>query len=125
MVYHRNVYWKLQFDEQINNILDNNNNYKFSKHLKEQNDYRHDIDMFTLNSIIQNIRLKHFNAFECETKKNKVIKFIIRTSYGNERDISIVFLNLEKEHKVLIKTAWVNYKSDKHYTLDYSKYERR
>ena len=124
MLYHRNIYWKDDFDKQINIILDNNTNFQFSNHLKNRHDLKHEIDYVKVNNIIHKIKHNHFKPFECETDNNgKVIKFVIRTTYiYNKNHISIVFLNTES--CILIKTVWLNRINDKHYTLNKDKYEK-
>lgn len=122
MLYHRNIKWSEDFDKQINLFLDSTNNFIYSKHLVNQKDYKHNINLKRLRWIIDKIKNNHYKAFECEIDNNKVIKFVIRTSYiYNKNHISIVFL--PKENGILIKTAWLNDKDDKHYTLRRDKYE--
>ena len=120
MLYHRNVNWDKEFDNKINEALDNNTYYVYSKHLKSNTDYKHNIDKSKLNTIIHKIKHKHYKAFECEIVNNKLIKFAIRTSYNYKKDISIVFM--EKDNCILIKTAWLNNKKDKHFTLKKENY---
>ena len=66
-------------------------------------------------------RRKYF-LYEVQTDiHDNVYKCALRTSYDLDKDISIVF-NLSKDGKLIVKTAWLNGKSDKHFTLDKTKY---
>jgi hypothetical protein len=60
------------------------------------------------------------NLFEVETTGNIVTKLAIRQPYNKEIDISIVLIT--KQPISFVKTIWLNKASDKHYTLDKSKY---
>nr|DAH38587.1 MAG TPA: hypothetical protein [Caudoviricetes sp.] len=61
--------------------------------------------------------------FEVETDKDRnPFKFSVRTEYDKNRDITFVFLRVNK--KFIIKTIWLNHKADKHDNLDLNKYER-
>ena len=53
--------------------------------------------------------------------RDEVFKAVVRTSYDIDRDISIVFNN-DKRGKLIVRTAWLNRKSDRHMTLDKGKY---
>lgn len=62
------------------------------------------------------IMYSNIKPFEIETTYDKVTKYVIRISFDNERDISVVI-----RFNTII-TAWINYKEDVHKTLDKSKY---
>ena len=65
---------------------------------------------------------RDYYLYEIETRhKNYLIKAVLRTSYDDNRDINIVF-GKRDNNKLMVKTAWLNKKTDKHYTLDCSKY---
>lgn len=61
--------------------------------------------------------------FEVETDKDgNPFKFSVRTEYDKNRDITFVFLRVNK--KFIIKTIWLNNKADNHEGLDFNRYER-
>ena len=55
---------------------------------------------------------------EMEVVDGIMIKGVYRVPYDNQCDLIIVMLANGK-----VKTVWLNYNSDKHYTLDKSKYQ--
>lgn len=60
--------------------------------------------------------------FEVKVEDKDVVKFVSRCDYNEKSDICIVILL--KENGMLIKTCWLNDKTDKHKTLDMTKYIR-
>ena len=122
-LYHRELKWNEDFDKQINQILDNNNDYRFSKHMKENYDYKHNLDFKRLNSIIWKIKTRHYKAFEVETDDNgKVVKFVVRTPYNYDKFLDVCIVFAPKDNYVKIKTCWTNFCGDQHYSLDTNKY---
>lgn len=89
-------------------ILDRLNNNK--------HDIKHDYTEKDVDDIVMKIMYSDIKPFEIETTDNKVSKYVIRISYDNERDISVVI-----RFNTII-TAWINHKEDIHKTLDKSKY---
>jgi hypothetical protein len=80
--------------------------------------------MRELDRIIDEIIDKKRNYFLYEvetTMHDEVFKAVVRTSYDLDRDISVVFA-LSKKNELIVRTAWLNNKSDRHTTLDKSKY---
>ncbi len=55
---------------------------------------------------------------EMEVLNGVMVKGVYRVPYNNQCDLIIVMLADGK-----VKTVWLNYNSDKHYTLDKSKYQ--
>lgn len=65
-----------------------------------------------------------WEVIEVETFDNmQVNKVVYRKSLDNRKDVCIVVL-FEKRRKPFLKTAWINLKSDKHRTLNKSRYSR-
>ena len=119
MLYHREVYWLPHFDSESKQLLlsvTRLSNHLYD-HIENSNKPRYDINVPTLYLIVQGLYDKDIKPFEVEVDyNNKVVKMVIRTSYDNDRDISMVVRD------GLIVTAWLNNKLDKHNSLDYSKY---
>ncbi len=59
------------------------------------------------------------HVFEAEVINGKLVKFCIRMSYDALHDISIVVAH---DTQYVVKTLWLNRKTDKHRTLDKNKY---
>ena len=98
---------------------------KFSKHMKDHfasPDHKHDIDKAKLLKCIGNVANNPITPFEVEVENGKVIKIVVRTSYDSIKDVSIAILFKTFDGIPFVKTAWLNNKSDAHYTLDTSKY---
>lgn len=60
------------------------------------------------------------NLIEVEVTDGVVAKLLIRQQYDKNADISIAFIP-EGQHG-FVKTLWLNLNSDKHFTLDKTKY---
>ena len=119
MLYHRNIYWQPQFDIESKQLLlsvTRLSNHLYD-HIENSNKPRYDITTERLYLIVQGLCGQDIQPFEVEVdENNKVIKMVVRTSYDDTRDISIVV------REGFIVTYWVNFKNDKHSTLDESKY---
>ena len=118
-LYHREVYWKDNFDKNSYKLIDKND-IRYSLHMEENfalpiND-KHRIDKYILNNIISNISFDDIKPFEVLVYNGEVIKTVIRIPYDDKYDISIVF------RKGLVITAWLNEKSDIHITINKTKY---
>ena len=112
--------------------------YQLSRHLEEHLDNDVDRSHFYLRDIIkeciESIHKNPQDGFEVElsTDNSKdwyVTKYCIRVPYSVDEDVAIVIrprLNeASKKYdfsRNLVVTAWLNHKSDAHYTLDESKY---
>ena len=105
---------------------------ELSYHLQQQcsdiDDYKHFLDIDKLMKLLFDLKDNFIEPFEVELSIDndltQITKICVRTHYDDERDVSIVFIPKMENGKVIafIKTAWLNYNSDKHYTLDTSKY---
>jgi hypothetical protein len=65
------------------------------------------------------IQIKEDNIIELEIKENKIEKLLIRLDYDTDFDILIVFV----PDTGIVKTVWLNEKSDKHFTLKKELYQ--
>ena len=119
MLYHREVFWQPQFDIESKQLLlsvSRLSNHLYD-HIENSNKPRYDINIETLYHIVQGLCRQDIQPFEVEVDDdNKVAKMVVRTSYDNDRDISIVV------REGFIVTCWINFKSDKHFSLDINKY---
>lgn len=121
MLYHKKVYWDKQFDIDARKIMEKEK-YTLSQHLLKNLRYskakRRQITEERLSQILYNIRdrKQNYYLYEVEVENGNVVKAVVRTSYDKEDDISIVYRN------ECIVTAWLNEKSDRHFTLDKKKY---
>lgn len=122
-LYHKHVFWHKSFDTLAKELFNKNYSLHLFEHLLYSTD-KHGMTMRELDRIIDELidNKRCFFLYEVETKgKDDIVKCAIRTSYDLDRDISIVFAT-SKDGKNIVKTAWLNYKSDKHFSLDKSKY---
>ena len=120
MLFHKSIYWIPQFDIQSKQLLlsvKRLSNHLYD-HIENSNKPRYDISIEHLYNIVQGLYSQDIHPFEVEVDcSNKVVKTVIRTSYDDSRDISIVI------RYGFIVSAWLNNKGDNHLTLDRSKYE--
>lgn len=122
-LYHKKVWWSKDFDSQARTLFNKNYSLHLFEHLLYSTD-KHGMTMRELDRIIDELidNKRNYFLYEVETTiHNEVFKAVVRTSYDLDRDISIVFA-LSKKNELIVKTAWLNHKSDKHTTLDKSKY---
>lgn len=125
-LYHRNVYWKSDFDKQSLELIKGNisfTNHIYS-HLKEENSKKRYYTTYdNLCDIVEyckGLKLLDFKPYEVEIDcRDTVSKCCIRLSYTDTQDISLVF------RKNLLITYWINDKKDVHTTLDRAKYRKR
>lgn len=125
-LYHKKVFWKKHFDKALCFLI-TSDKIIVSSHIKNTTNKWCGHDAININKLIaivygcKNRQNKHY-LFEVETEYNteikfeKIVKAVIRTEYNYEKDIIIVL----RENTIV--TAWLNDKTDKHYTLDYKKY---
>jgi len=120
MLFHKSIYWIPQFDIQSKQLLlsvKRLSNHLYD-HIENSNKPRYDISIEHLYNIVQGLCRQDIHPFEVEVDcNNKVVKMVIRTSYDDTRDISIVI------RYGYIVSAWLNDKCDNHVSLDKSKYE--
>ena len=122
-LYHKHVYWLKDFDVQAKALFNKNYSLHLFEHLLYSTD-KHGMTMRELDRIIDELMAnkRNFYLYEVQTDiHDNVYKCALRTSYDLDKDISIVF-NSSKDGKLIVKTAWLNRKNDKHFTLDKSKY---
>ena len=120
-LYHRQVYWKKDFDIESAKLIKTVN--KFSNHLQEHfadNAERRQFDADAIIKIIDKLkRFDNIKAFEVETDGHYLTKCVVRVGFNGKKDICIVF------REGLVVTAWLCDKDDNHKTLDKRKYEKR
>lgn len=122
-LYHKKVYWCANFDTQARALFNKNYSLHLFEHLLYSKD-KHGMTMRELDRIIDELidNKRCYFLYEVETKgKDDIVKCVLRTSYDLDKDISIVFA-ISKDNKNIVKTAWLNNKNDRHFTLDRSKY---
>jgi hypothetical protein len=121
MLYHKQVFWKKDFDIESAKLIKSVN--RFSKHLQEYFDDTSERRNFNADDIIRIVdKLKQFDSvkcFEVETDGHQLQKCVIRCGFNGKKDICIVF------RKGLVVTAWLCNKDDRHKTLDKSKYAKK
>ena len=122
-LYHKKVWWDKSFDSQARTLFNKNYSLHLFEHLLYSTD-KHGMTMRELDRIIDELMENKRNYFLYEVQTDihdNVYKCALRTSYDLDKDISIVF-NLSKDGKLIVKTAWLNNKDDRHTTLDKGKY---
>lgn len=120
-LYHREILWKENFDRDALKLVWSAK--RLSKHIMEDYihndniDEKHKYTLKGLSKVFNEIKFENKGyLFEVEEEDGRVIKAVYRISYDEEKDICLVFRYGK------IATAWVNFKNDKHFTLDKSKY---
>lgn len=88
---------------------------KPSKHAKRAAD----TDRYGVLKIPSRITFSGKDIVEAEFSMGKVVKIVVRLAYDATRD-AIYVCHLDG----FLKTVWFNLKSDKHFTLDASKYQK-
>lgn len=127
-LYHEDVYMPEKFTSQAKMHQRSIKKICFSYHLRRHiynPDLKHKISQDKLISCIKNLVLNPIKPFEVEIDEGNLNKYIVRLPYNDYQDISIVILcHNQNTGLPLVKTAWLNYKDDKHYTLNKNKYMR-
>lgn len=130
-LYHIDVYMPNNLIEQVNHLKDSIEDYRFSYHLRTQMEDEKDKKYYIKDErdfldALNRMEEKQYLPFEVETFENGgtvlVTKFVVRVPYDEKRDITLVIAP-KGEDIAVIKTAWLNYKTDLHFTLDESRYE--
>lgn len=124
-LYHKEVFWKKYFDREALKLVQKVTESELSSHIKKERlenpDEKHPYDFNGLSKAISRIKNgENAYLFEVAEVNGIVLKAVYRVTYNNEKDISVV-IRKDKD-RVFIVTAWVNYKNDKHFTLDKTKY---
>jgi len=89
---------------------------KLSKHA-EQAQYQDRYGAFEIPDVLY-VRLP--DVFEIGVEGKQIVKVAVRRKYDDRYDISIVF----NKDSGVVRTAWLNERTDRHSTLDASKYCR-
>ena len=122
-LYHSEVYFEDWFKDVAVDLFNTN----YSKHLREHftdNRIRYGMTKGRLTAIINQLIKgeRDFYLYEVEIQEPKfMVKAVVRTSYDRNYDVSIVFAFYGSRGEI-VKTAWLNKKTDTHTTLDASKY---
>lgn len=110
----------------------------FEEHLANRENRSHDYFEGVVNECLERMKTERFEAFEIEYSKGFydfgkkgwfVTKYCVRVPYTSNQDLVVVVRpkwNKQKggyeENGNLIATAWLNHRTDAHFTLDDSKY---
>jgi hypothetical protein len=124
-LYHSEVYFEDWFKDVAVDLFNTN----YSKHLcdhfmYDNNKKRYGMTKERLTAIINQLIKgeRDFYLYEVEIQEPKfMVKAVVRASYDKDYDVSIVFAFYENCGEI-VKTAWLNEKTDTHTTLDASKY---
>lgn len=121
MLYHRDVYFKDSFKAEAKKLIHNDMRISAHcmNHVKNVDD-KHKYTQADLIKAVKFIATHDITPFEVEVVADEVTKacYRLHNKITND-DICIVLRD------GLIVTAWKNASSDKHFTLDTSKYARR
>jgi hypothetical protein len=67
-----------------------------------------------------NLKLEKSQIIEVELENNRVTKVLYRLPYTSRFDLMVALI----PSTFLVKTVWLNDRTDKHFTLDKSEYDR-
>lgn len=112
MLYHKDVY----LPKQIANKAEVTFQPVYSAHAK--NACKSDRNGMII--LPKEISFSGSDIIEIEVENKQVVKYVIRLAYSNTCDLILVFLVTG-----LVKTVWLNCKSDNHSTLDKNKYVQK
>lgn len=120
-LYHKEVFWKDNFDEEALKLISSDiNDIWISKHTIDhiaKVDAKHKYDRKEIFGAVYTIKKHSMKPFEVETVGDEVVKGVWRL-HNKARNVDICI----SMRKNLVVTAWINTPSDKHATLDKSKY---
>lgn len=117
-LYHTDIFTPPQFKRIENVIVDNI--YPLSPYVVNAANS----DRFGQIIVPSSFEFSYCDIIEIETYKDSTdIKFLIRLEYDKINDLCIVIL-CDRLGNVRIKTVWLNEKTDKHKTLDKTKYSK-
>lgn len=114
MIYHK----ELGFPKVVSTVIGKTFTTQFSSHAKQS--CRNDRYGFIIPPT--SISVSMDNIIEIEVEGNTVTKVLIRQKYDSVKDICIAFI--PQSRVAFVKTLWLNMTTDKHYTLDETKYNR-
>jgi hypothetical protein len=79
-------------------------------------------DRYGVIRIPSSVRVTPENVIEMDVQDGRPNKYVVRVPYDERHDISIAVNVFGPGHGV-VRTVWLNKKTDVHTTLDYSKYD--
>lgn len=113
-LFHREVFWPKRLDKILPFGI---RKLEYTGHAKRAGH----TDRYGFVTLPDSVDLSKAYIFEAEEKeKGKISKFAFRLSTRPEFDT--VFVAMPENGSLIIKTVWINVKSDNHATLDKSKY---
>lgn len=124
--YHRTIFWRPEYDKEVETILDNYSGFEISRHcldrIADHAGFRviyNDFEFLDIYKYMQGY------LFEVETDDDgHVFKFVIRREYNTKYDVTVVFSHHREDNRIVLVTAWINSVSDKHKGLDHNLYEK-
>lgn len=141
LLFHKDVFYPNGIDEKLKLAESSFKDYELSRHLQahvsNREDRSHDYLGQAVINCLERLKTETFEAFEIEYSKGYydfgvagwlVTKYCVRIPYGANQDLVVVIApkwdkNLGKyDGTAFIKTAWLNSRSDAHFTLDGSRY---
>lgn len=111
MLFHPEVYWPEWVTVPTHRVFLN-----WSRHA----DSARKNDRFGQIPAIQSVTLGRFKVVEIEVQNRRVIKWVFRGQLSGELDIVLVLI--PQPGRWLVKTVWLNEKTDTHRTLDKKRY---
>lgn len=116
-LYHKEVFWKKEFDTESINLVESVNHLSFhlQKHLNSP-DRKHKYSEQDIWNCLNKIKQNKGYLFEVETDNGQITKAVYRVAYNNNYDMCIVV-----RYRFIV-TAWTNKNTDTHITLDSDKY---
>ena len=119
MLYHKDVYFKSYVKPICHKFLSREK--RLTKHcINALIDDKISISIFK--SYLKQINKVKYDLIEVEEINNSIVKFVVRVPYSNTKNMCIVFARDINTRILTVKSIWLNDKSDKHKTLDKSKY---
>lgn len=116
-LYHKEVFWKKEFDTESINLVESVNHLSFhlQDHLSSP-DKKHKYSERDIWDCLNKIKQNKGYLFEVETDNGHITKAVYRVAYNNCYDMCIVV-----RYRIVV-TAWTNKNTDTHITLDSDKY---
>lgn len=119
-LYHKEVFWDNKFDKVVDTMIKTHEGINISQHTLEQarKDWKRDYtDVLDVDKIAEIIK-KPYYLFEYDSKDSK---FVLRVNYDSKNDVMIVMMPT-RGNRLLVKTMWINAKTDTHKTLQKERY---
>lgn len=102
------------FPQAVRNIPSKTFNPKYSSHAVEASGN----DRYGKINLPSTVTFSGKDIFEIEIENGRAIKFGIRVNYNEQYDLVLIV----KEDSGIVKTVWLNDKSDNHQTLNKKRY---